>query len=145
MNSIDNICNCNYYSVGSNLNVSNDSFNLIHINICSANCNLDEFLLNIDKFNNNFQVIALTETFFDSEADWVEIKCYLPYHSIRPKPRGSVGIFVDDSFECNIVGSQLIKNLVIESIGIQLNIHRNKYPILGVYRHLSSSLSVFNL
>ena len=79
----DNTCTCDLYSAGSNLNVSNDYFNLIHINICSAKCNLDEFLLNIDKFNNKFQVIVLTETFFDSEAERVEIH--------------GVSIMVDDS------------------------------------------------
>ena len=59
----NNICTCDYYSVGSNLNVSNESCNLIHIGICSVNCNFDEFLLINNKFNNKFIVLILTETF----------------------------------------------------------------------------------
>ena len=62
----------------------------MHINICSANCDLDEFLLNIDRFNDKFQFIVLTETFLDSEARWVEIPGYLAHLSIQPKRRGDV-------------------------------------------------------
>ena len=96
----------------------------MHINICSANCDLDEFLLNIDKLHNKFQVIVPTETFLGSESGWVEFPGYLAYHSIRPKPGGCVIILVDDSLDCDIVDSLLINNSVFERVGIQLNIYK---------------------
>ena len=90
LNQQHNICTCDCYSVGSNLNVSNDSFNLIHINTCSANCNLDEFLPNIEKFSNKFNVIILTETFLISEVEWVETPGYLAHHSTCDPNQGAV-------------------------------------------------------
>ena len=47
------------------------------------------------------------------------------------------------SLDCNIVDCLSINNAVFESVGIHLNINKNKYTILGVYRPPLSSLSDF--
>ena len=76
---------CTYFDID-NLNTISDasnSLNLIHVNCRSCNKNLDEFLCMLDSMPLPFPIVVLTETWLNSEEDWVNVPCYVAYHSIR--------------------------------------------------------------
>ena len=138
------VITCNYYSFGSNLCIDKKSLNVLHMNIRSTKTNLDEFLLNLNKFKEKFHFIALTKTYLKSEDDFLEVLGYHSFHRIKTRKKaGSVCLLIDMSFECQALDSLLHNTEVYESVGIEMKISYHKYTILGVYRPPSSSLSAF--
>ena len=60
---------CQYYDLNSINNYidtnTHKSINIIHINIRSTCKNFDEFFINLERTKTKFQVIILTETWFN--------------------------------------------------------------------------------
>ena len=82
---------CDYYAFGSDLNLGVNSFNIVHMNTGSVRANLNEFLLNLNKFKVRFHAIVLSETWLKSESDFVDVPRYIAYYSLRLNRRaGSV-------------------------------------------------------
>ena len=128
-----NQCYC--FSLHSNFDFNNSNFNLIHIDIHSVNCNLDEFMCKIQNLGAVFHVIVLSETWITDELNWIEIPGFSSYHSIRTRAMcGGVTVLVDSDLESNLIADLLVNNEIYESIGVEIKINRP----------LSSSISDFN-
>ena len=136
---------CEYYYLTSDLDISNENFNVIHINIRTVNSNLDEFLGYLNRINKDFHVIVLTETFLKCESDWIDIPGFNAFHSIRTiKDGGGCTILVDSSLESNTIPNFCIVDEVFESVAVEIKMNMSSHTVLGVYRPPLSSLSLFN-
>ena len=136
---------CEYYYLTSDLDISNENFNVIHINIRTVNSNLDEFLGYLNRINKDFHVIVLTETFLKCESDWIDIPGFNAFHSIRTKKDGGgCTILVDSSLESNTIPNFCIVDEVFESVAVEIKMNMSSHTVLGVYRPPLSSLSLFN-
>lgn len=102
----------------------------------------------IYKFNERFNIIALTETWLNAErgVDF-DLEGYEFHHINRVnKTGGGVAIFIDSTFHSKVVEdmSFVIDN-VLECISIEICNNKKKNTIIScVYRTPGSSLEVFN-
>ena len=133
------------YSLDDELPLSEGNLNIIHLNIRSVATNLDEFLVNLRKFQGVFHIIVLTETWLDQISDWTELRGYKSFHTIRTgRKGGGVSILVNERISCTELSELSLVSAEYESICVKVSSGSYSYHIFGVYRPPSCNLSVFN-
>ena len=135
---------CNSYSLEEiNLDESllESKLNILHLNIRSANSNLDEFLVLLDTIKIKFSIIILSETWIKDSSNHINIPGYVSYHSIRQGNRrgGGVSIFIANNIDSVELPSLFVNNDVFDSAGIRATIGKEIINIIGVYRPPRSS------
>ena len=139
---------CTYFDMD-NLNTISDasnSFNQIHVNCRSCNKNLDEFLCMLDSMPLPFPKVVLTETWLNSEEDWVNVPGYVAFHSIRKDRRGGgVTVLVHWSISSSLYPQYTSINEYFDSLSVQFLHSAMRYTVLGTYRSPSCSLEQFNI
>ena len=142
---ISNSSNCRYFSINDQIGLPSSSLNIIHLNVRSANSNLDEFFLLLSEMKLSFHIIILTETWLRSTDEWIDIPGYHAYHNIRSNRKGGgVSILVSNSIASNAVPNLTLSNDIFENVGITLKINNILIYIIGTYRIPSSSINDFN-
>ena len=131
-------------SFNSLFSVDTGNFFVVHQNIRSFRCNIDNFILFIRNLNVLPDVIILTETFF-CETDFHDIPGYQSHHSYRTDKRGGgVSVFVKSCFISSIVNE---KSMVVDSAEIctvDISITPSlKIKFIGFYRPPSSDIREF--
>ena len=116
------------------------SLNIIHINILSAQKNLDDFLISLERTRTKVQVIILTKTWLNCQEDFNEIPGLDSFHLFGPKKGGGVSILI----QSNIIPPLNAVSEVFESLAVELINNNNKFCIVGIYRLPSTSLVDFN-
>ena len=143
-------CNFDYYTTHefhkllSKLETNNEeSFSLMHSNICSVNKNLESLELLNTTLGHNFDVIAISETWITKETDTnhFSLPLYQNYHGTPGLSRkGGCGFFVADNI-CFIPRPDLDvsysdNNSEFEASWIEItNQSNNKFLIAVIYRH----------
>ena len=85
---------CTYYQLDDMDNLDNadcNSLGVIHINIRSLHKNLDEFMLKLDIIKCKFDVIILSETWFETHDENFQLQGFNAFHSIRHDRKGVWG------------------------------------------------------
>ena len=125
---------CTYFDMD-NLNTISDasnSLNLIHVNFRLCNKNLDKFLCMLDSMPLPFPIVVLTETWLNSEEDWVNVPGYVAYHSIRKDRRGGgVTVLVHSSISSSLYQQYTSANEYFESLSVQFLHSAMRYTVLG--------------
>ena len=69
-----------------NLSSQDKSYmNVLHLNIRSVNCNLNEFMLVLDQIKIRFNIIVLTETYLFSDENAPNIEGYTAFSVSRDR------------------------------------------------------------
>ena len=150
INLFSNINNsCKYYTTERyNHNFKADGkLSIIHINSRSLYANLKSIKNYLYSFSQPFNIIAISETWFDKEREMdFEMDGYeLTYKNRLNKGGGGVAIYVDTNFNFKIVEamSQVIDNL-LECITIEICMENKKNMLIScVYRAPDSSIDTF--
>ena len=138
---------CTYYQLDDMDNLDNadcNSLGVIHINIRSLHKNLDEFMLKLDIIKCKFDVIILSETWFETHDESFQLQGFNAFHSIRhDRKGGGVTALVRNHLAAYSISDLTCSDSVFESIGICITMSKNIY-IVGTYRPPSCSLAEFN-
>lgn len=120
-------------------------FHIMHLNIRSASKNLDEFQVFLQSLSVDFSVIVLSETWLNSEAEWIDIPGYTSYHTIRPNRRGGgVSVLVRSNLKSSLLPDYSIQCDTFESCSVRLVLDNKICNIVGIYRPPDKSISNFN-
>ena len=138
---------CKYYTVDSSVNYTTSSnyLNIIHINIRSANGNIEEFLLNLNSAKIRFPIVILTITWLNSLSEWIDVPGYTAYHSVREgRSEGGVTLLVVCNLPSDMVSELTTNDECHETLGVNIKIGKKIYTVIGTYWPPSSSLPNFN-
>jgi len=138
---------CTYFDVESikDFVYESNNINIIHLNIRSANKNLDEFIVNLRRIKINFKIIVLTETWLNSSSDWLDVPGYHAFHSIREgRAGGGVTILVSCDLSAELLPALTLNVDCHESVAVNVSAGGQALAILGTYRPPCSSLQAFN-
>ena len=138
---------CNNYDIASfnlSFSVPNKYFFIIHQNIRSFNCNIDEFILYIHNLVVKPDVIILSETWFNCD-NFHGLNGYSAYHTYRrDRGGGGISVFVKVSLTSNHLPELSIMNSEIETCAVKVSLENNEMlNIVGVYRPPSSNIEIF--
>ena len=132
-------------------NVDNEQnkFSIIHINCRSLNANFGEINNLLLDMNFKFDIIAMTETWFNSKTDYdlYQIDGYKMFVCNREfQQGGGVIIYVLDSYSCKKLDNlSYEREDLFEVVTVEILSHRNKSVNIGcMYRKPSSNLTLFN-
>ena len=138
----------NFNDIDTNSSITSSKFNLLHQNIRSARqTNLDEIFNTIDSLKTNFDILFLSETWFDeSILNCANSPNYNAFHSIRPnnKRGGGVSIYVHNKYKSTPIPSFNVNNDYIESVAVKINFCESIYNFICLYRPPNSSIVTFN-
>jgi len=88
---------------------------------------------------------VLTETWLNSENDWINTQGYRAFHCVREGRRGGgVTILVEDNLSAAKIPHLTCINDSFECVAVELSLGKSNYTIVGTYRPPSSSLETFN-
>lgn len=147
-------CNCSYYlEDGFNTKINgltNNSaiFSLIHLNIRSAPKNLNKFEAYLHNIDINFNVIGLTETWFnENNIERYTMQGYNhEYEYRKSKKGGGVSMFIAKETEYTLRSDLVLSNSV-ESVFIELDkgiVDCNRKVVMGcIYRPPDTNLQEF--
>ena len=147
---------CNYHLEDSfnqnisKLNVSSNSFSILHTNIRSIPKNLNNFESYLNSLDHDFSVIGVSESWLKpSTVDLYGLGGYRPEHNFRPlQTGGGVSLFIKDSIEYTVRSSMCFNNDIIESLFIEIDkdaLGKNKNVLIGViYRPPGTDIKRFN-
>ena len=147
---------CDYHTEDSfniyctNKNVGNNNFSILHANIRSVPKNLGDLELYLSNLNNDFSVLALSETWLkDSTLDHYGLHGYNSEHNVREgKIGGGVSLFLKDGIEYIKRDDISIMDASIECIFVEIDklyFHSQRNIVVGViYRPPGADLDVFN-
>ena len=133
--------NSKYYSPSDFIDakLSKKSFTMIHLNIASLQCHIDELRTLLSLIDHPFDVICITETRLhdDQPLSNIQIEGYDFIHTPTPTRCGGAGIYIKSSLEY-----EQLKNLsachknILESIFVEIKNDHKKNIIVGcIYRH----------
>ena len=132
-------------------NVDNEpnKFFIIHINCRSLNANFEEISNLLLDMNFKFDIIAMTETWFNSKTDYdlYQIDGYKMFVCNREfQQGGGVIIYVLDSYSCKKLDNlSYEREDLFEVVTVEILSHRNESVNIGcMYRKPSSNLTLFN-
>lgn len=136
---VDYAIDCDYYDDSRELRDrfgdANDKFIVLHMNIRSFNCNIDEFTLYLRGLELHVDVLILTETWFSVD-NCHDILGYKSYHSYRKNKRGGgVSIYVNEKLKSNILTNLTFDHNLAEfcSVSVRLSA-RVCVTVVGFYR-----------
>ena len=127
------------------ISLTSHKISCLHINIRSAQANLDDLKAFLNTYKLHFTVIVLTETWLESDTEFADLTGYIAYHTIRTTGcRGGVSVLISDAL--SVSGIQCVKtsNNLFESCSLTLNLTTTKLNITGVYRRPNTSIKDFN-
>ena len=109
---------------------------IMHFNIRSVGKNGDEMKAVIGTFKHQPDVIALSETFLDSNSVTnFSLDNYQCFHSIREaNKRGGVSVLVKDNIHAELIDDLSFVNPEIEICTIRIKAGSNEYIISSIYR-----------
>jgi len=120
------------------------NFSVFHLNIRSFNKNFDELSILFRQFNNQPNVIVLTETWFSPDCKG-SIDGYTGYHVIREDRRGGgVSVFVDEALQSKICQNYTYENNQLEICSVQVELNDTTVNVLGIYRAPDKSIPGFS-
>ena len=120
-------CECKYYDSNSIINdgaLRHDNFSLFHQNARSLNNKASTISDYISILDHNFDIIAFTETWFNSsdESNLIDLGNYDKIDCIRPDRRGGgASLFINSKHNF----SQRPDLIIYKSTSLWLSIHRN--------------------
>ena len=151
----DGLTNCGYYNEDT-FNVkrkqcvdSDNNFSLIHLNVRSAPKNLSEFELYLNQLDLRFNVIGLSETWFnDSTVNLYNLPGYSASHVYRKQKRGGgVSVFVSDNINYHCRRDLDVADENFEAVFVEFNKEDVRYDrniIVGVvYRPPGADIEKF--
>ena len=153
---ITDASHCDYYLEHSfnkkckSLEVDNECFSLMHLNIRSIPKNLDSLIRYLDGLDLNFTVIGLTETWLSSDTvDCYSIDTYQHFSRYRVNRRGGgVSLFINQNISAfaRIEFSSISDDM--ETIFVEMSkddIGMDKNVVIGlVYRPPNRNVELFN-
>ena len=118
---------------------------MFHLNLRSANKNLDELVLYLHSLNVEFHVLVLTETWFRGPGDWLDIPGYTAYHAMRADRRGGgVSILVKSLLISLLLPEFSLTTNKFVLCSVCVTVNSVEYNIVCVCRPPDSSISHFN-
>lgn len=147
----NNVNDCLYYSEESfnshfGSKVVNTSLSLLHLNARSLNSKFCEFERLLSGLNVHFDVIAISETWFDKYTNLPSFALdgYTLYQSARAnKQGGGVALYVSNNLRCQSVVISTVDN-IFESITVHLISKQHKQFVVScVYRAPGSCITTF--
>lgn len=92
------------------INVNNKNINIIHINICSINCNFDQFDTLLTSMNIQFDIIVLTECWLSITPYLPKLKNYKPYQTINNgNQNAGVVMYIRNNLDCKVSEPTIVK------------------------------------
>ena len=141
-------------SFSRNLNMNNNSLNIMHHNSRSImkDCRLSEYELFFKSINNPFKILVFTETWLTKcKADMCEFQDYSSVHLLRPvdqnidfKERGGgISIFVHNTLQYKPRRDLDVILPYMECCFVEVNYNNKKYLIAGMYRIPNTDIDLF--
>lgn len=148
-NFFSNVCHSDYYSEEQFNYVDMDrKLSLVHFNCRSMYANFDCIKEYLHQFTEQFNIIALTETWLNGDRGVnFNLEGYdLHYINRVNKSGGGVAIFIDHSVQFAVIEDMsFVIDDVLECVSIEIcNNQRRNTIITCVYRTPGSSIEVFN-
>ena len=140
---------CSYYDVlpFKNKFKANSSTSLLvfHLNARSIRNKLDELLVYLKSLAVKFHVLVLTESWLTDTDLSLNVPGYTAYHSFRKNRKGGgVSVLVDEELNSELLPKYSIVNDLFEMCSVRVNVNKQPYNILGVYRPPDKSCVDFN-
>ena len=132
------------------LNVNENSFSMIHLNIRSAAQNLSKFESYLSNLIHTFKIVALSENWLKQHNQSLfDLDGYQAEHRYRShKGGGGVSLFIDNSMEYYVREDLCEQSNNVESLFVEINktfIGKNQDAIVGVlYRPPNTDMKAFN-
>ena len=144
----ENISPCKYYDLNFQNNMLNSSQNLflLHLNIRSLQKNYDKLCELIDQLPTKPHLIGLSETKIKHEPLLdISLPNYNFIHAASPTNAAGVGLYISDSLNYEILGTNSIHISGCESLFIKLsNLTSKHFTTVGViYRHPKNNIAHF--
>jgi cytidylate kinase len=147
-----NLINTPYFNPF-NFKVTKDlnSFSVLHVNIRSMQQNIEKLKEFLSILNYAFDVIALTETWQESESSAeLNSNFSLPTYKLISQPRasgkkgGGVAVYVSDKYIFKLKFSQCFSNTNYESLFVEIIINKCRNILIGcVYRPPNGKIKPF--
>ena len=119
--------------------LSKKSFTMIHLNIASLQCHIDELRDLLHLLNHPFEIICITETRLhdDKPLSNINIEGYEFVHTATKTKCGGAGIYIKTGIEYEVLNSYCISHHNIsESMFIEIKNKKKKNIVIGcIYRH----------
>ena len=110
------------------------NFILIHTNVYSCNCKLDEFMCKIEHIGATLHVKVISETWIADDLCGIEMPGFSAYHCKRTRTsQGGVTVFVETDLESDL------------SFSVELERNSETHAIIAVYRPPSKLIHDFNI
>ena len=133
--------NSKYYSPTDFIDAkfSKNSFTMIHLNIASLQCHIDELRTLLSLIGHPFDVVCITETRLhdDKALSNIHIEGYDFVHTPTPTRCGGAGIYIKSSLEYEqLKNHSVCHENISESIFIEIkNNHKKNLTVGCIYRH----------
>ena len=122
------------------------SFTILHVNIRSIKCNVDELKELLSRFKTSPDIIAVSETKLKAnEHCKVIVEGYNFFHEGTNTNAGGVGIFIKDNISYSLCNNLKMNIPNCEDLWIKLNHKNQNNCIVGtIYRHPHQIMKKFH-
>jgi len=128
------------------IEVTVSDISVVHMNVRSLSCNIDEVLALFSSLRCKFDIICFTETWLtDNNKHLFTFDGYNGFHCVRPLLRrgGGVSIYVKNIYSASVLAASSVSKPDIESLFMNITCADGNFKLATVYRPPTADYRIF--